>query len=188
MLSVPVGSPAQKRIWGQRFGPHRKQKMATLDELKLAHRLFMRGYPFGRFAVADAPRAGLRRPLAESRFALVTTGGLRCADDVPFDHSIRSGDASFREIPGDVRVADLVEDHKSTAFDHSGIAADRNLALPLDRFRELVGEGRIGSLGERHFSFMGSIIEPARLIGETAPAVASKLAEDAVDAVFLTPV
>ena len=46
----------------------------------------------------------------------------------------------------------------------------------------------VGSLNHRHFSFMGSITAPRRLISETAPQVATKLREDQVDAVFLVPV
>jgi D-proline reductase (dithiol) PrdB len=46
----------------------------------------------------------------------------------------------------------------------------------------------VGALNHRHFSFMGSITAPGRLISETAPAVAQLLQEDQVDAAFLVPV
>jgi D-proline reductase (dithiol) PrdB len=78
--------------------------------------------------------------------------------------------------------------HRSTAFDRSGARKDRNLILPLDRFRELVERGELGALNYRHFSFMGAITAPGRLISKTAPAVAGLLREDDVDAVFLVPV
>jgi len=52
----------------------------------------------------------------------------------------------------------LIEAHKSDSFDHSGVQADRNLAFPMDRFRELVARGEIGAMNHRHFSFMGSIL------------------------------
>ena len=51
--------------------------------------------------------------------------------------------------------------HKSDAFDHSGIENDKNLALPLDQLRELKVESRIGEVGPRHYSLMGSISAPA---------------------------
>lgn len=162
--------------------------MATYDEMDLTVRLFMRNYPFSHFSVRDNPQSVLKKPLSECRFALITSAGLRLADDKPFDRSVKLGDASFREIPNDVDVQSLIEDHKSSSFDHSGVKADKNLALPLDRFRELVSEKKIGSLNNRHFSFMGSIINPRRLISEFAPQVAAKLKRDGVDAVFLTPV
>ena len=64
---------------------------------------------------------------------------------------------------------------------------DRNLVFPLDRFRELAAQGTIGTLNHRHFSFMGSISAPGRLISETAAAVAALLRQDEVDAAFLVP-
>ena len=162
--------------------------MATYDELTFPIRLFMRGYPFSRYTIADNPCTKLKKPLNECKFALVTTAGLRLNDDKPYDHSFKFGDTSFREIPNDVEVQSLIEDHKSSSFDHSGVEADKNLALPLDRFRELEKTGTIGSLNSRHFSFMGSIIGPRTLIKESGPEVAAILKADDVDAVFLTPV
>jgi D-proline reductase (dithiol) PrdB len=162
--------------------------MANYSELKLTHRLFMQNYPFSRYAVADNPCTKLAKPLGECRFALVTTAGLRLKNDVPFDHSIKLGDTSFREISNNVEVQSLIEDHKSSSFDHAGIQSDKNLAFPLERFRELEKKGTIGSLNSRHFSFMGSIINPRNLVKQTAVEVAEKLKTDGVDAVFLTPV
>lgn len=162
--------------------------MATYDEMSLRVRLFMRAYPFGRYAIDPVPCAPLRRPLAEARLAVVTTAGLHTREQTPFDHAINLGDTSYREIPGDIDVQTLLESHESDAFDHAGVTADRNLVFPLDRLRELVQGGEIGRLNRRHFSFMGSIINPRRLIDVTAPEVARALREDAVDCALLTPV
>lgn len=148
----------------------------------------MKGYLFSRHAINPMPRAKLRRPLNEARVALVTTAGLKTAAQAGFDHSIKLGDTSFREIPNTIETRTLIESHRSYAFDHAGIQADNNLAFPLDRFRELETQGVIGQLNHRHFSFMGSIVGPHRLTDETAPQVARGLREDGVDAVFLTPV
>ncbi len=76
----------------------------------------------------------------------------------------------------------------SDAFDHAGIEGDRNLALPLDRLRELIHDGIVGEAAPRHFSIMGSIIAPARLISESGPEIARLLIQDQVDAAFLAPV
>jgi D-proline reductase (dithiol) PrdB len=162
--------------------------MATYDELSLGVRLWMKAYPFHRYAVSPVPCARLRRPLREARVALVTTAGLRLAGQRGFDSYLKAGDATFREIPSAVETRELIEDHKSPSFDHSGILADPNLAFPLDRFRELVADGRIGELNHRHFSFMGSIVNPRRLIERTSVEVAELLRSDGVDAVLLTPV
>jgi D-proline reductase (dithiol) PrdB len=134
------------------------------------------------------PCAPLAKPLDESRVALVTTAGLRTPGQSDFDHSDKRGDPSFREIPNTIETSLLVESHRSYSFDHEAVRSDVNLAFPLDRFRELESQGVIGELNHRHFSFMGSIVGPRRLIDETAPQVAQALAEDRVDAVLLTPV
>ena len=162
--------------------------MATYEDLSLHVRLFMKGYPFGRYAIEPLPRAPLRKPLAAARVALVTTAGLRTPAQSDFDHSIKKGDTSFREIPNTIEMQSLIESHRSYAFDHAGVEADRNLVFPLDRLRELVARGVVGALNHRHFSFMGSIVGPGKLINETAPAVAQMLREDGVDVVLLTPV
>jgi D-proline reductase (dithiol) PrdB len=162
--------------------------LARYEDMSLAARLFMKSYPFSRYAPHEVPCAPLPKPLREARVALVTTGGLHLPDQPPFDESVRLGDASFREIPSGLDPQVLLESHRSGSFDHSGVAADRNMALPLDRFRELVEQRVIGELNHRHFSFMGAIIGPSRLIEETGPEVAGLLRQDGVDAAFLTPV
>lgn len=160
--------------------------MARLSDLKPVYRLFMKAYPYRH--VDWRPGAKRRKPLADSRIAVVTTAGFACPADPPFDASIRGGDCSCRIIPAETDLATLTMSHTSDAFDTSGIAADKNLALPLDRLKSLAETGLIGSVAPRHFSFMGSISAPGRLIARTAPEVAGMMLEDEVDAVLLTPV
>lgn len=162
--------------------------MATFQELAFKYRVFMKAYAFSRFALQSIPCTKLTKPLREARVALVTTAGLHLPEQSGFDFSIAGGDASFREIPDTVRTQTLLESHKSDAFDHSGVEADKNLVFPLDRFRELRERGEIGAFNHRHISFMGSITKPQKLIEETAPQAAQKLREDGVEVVFLTPV
>jgi D-proline reductase (dithiol) PrdB len=160
--------------------------MARLADLKLKYRLFMRAYPYRR--IDWRPGTQLFKPLAESRIALLTSAGFFLPGQPPFDESIRGGDWSFREIPSTARVQSLHIGHRSDAFDHTGVESDQNLALPLDRLRELVQAGEVGSASPRHFSIMGSIVAPGRLISESAPEIVRRLEEDKADAVFLTPV
>jgi D-proline reductase (dithiol) PrdB len=148
----------------------------------------MRNYPFARYAIDPAICSRLAKPLNASRFALVTTAGLRTPEQKDFDDRIKKGDSSYREIPNTIETNKLIESHRSYAFDHRGIRADANLAFPLDRFRELAAKKVIGKLNHRHFSFMGSIVGPRKLREESAPQVARILREDQVDAVLLTPV
>jgi D-proline reductase (dithiol) PrdB len=120
--------------------------------------------------------------------ALVTTAGLSLLDQPPFDVTNKNGDPSFREIPAAISPFLLEMNQRSWSFDHTGILRDRNLALPLDRLREMQQRGEIGAIAPHHYSFMGSIVSPSKLIKETAPEVASRLTADAVDVVLLTPV
>ena len=159
--------------------------MAHIDDLTFAHRLFMKAYPYRH--VDWSPGAHLNKPISQSKFALVTTAALHLPWQRPFDHDIRGGDCSFRELAGDLETSQLKIAHRSSAFDQTGAREDRNLVFPLDRFRELVARKALGALNHRHFSFMGSITLPDRLVSETAPAVAQLLKQDAVDAVFLVP-
>jgi D-proline reductase (dithiol) PrdB len=160
--------------------------MAHLSDLKLTYRIYMAAYRYRQFDWR--PGAVLGKPLAKSRIAVVTTAALHRPDQPAFDETIKGGDWSYRELPLDVDLASLREAHRSDAFDHTGVETDRNLVLPLDRLRELAAQGVIGEPAPRHFSFMGSIPAPGRLVDRTAPEVAAKLRDDGVDAVLLTPV
>jgi D-proline reductase (dithiol) PrdB len=160
--------------------------MGDLNEFSLPLRLFLKAYPWRR--IEPVPWSPLRKPLADCRLALVSSAGLVLPSQPRFDESVKGGDPSFREIPGDVAVSTLLETHRSEAFDHAGMRRDANLVFPIDRLRELAAAGRIGSLNRRHLSFMGSITAPGRLVRDTAPAAANWLAADQVEAALLVPV
>lgn len=160
--------------------------MGSLDEFPLHYRTFLRAYPWRR--IDPVPWTPLAKPLAECRLALVSSAGLVLPEQAPFDASVRGGDPSFRRIPSDADTALLRDSHRSDAWDHAGVAQDANLALPLDRARELVAHGRVGSLATHHLSFMGSITAPGRLVRDTAPPAAAELAADGVDVALLVPV
>jgi D-proline reductase (dithiol) PrdB len=162
--------------------------MASYDELIPKYQQFMLAYPFARFANATVPSQKLYMPLNAARIALITTAGLHTAEQRPFDKTIKGGDCSFREISNEAEIHSLIESQKSDAFDHSGLQQDVNLAFPLDRFRELLENGQIGALNQRHFSFMGSITDPAILISKSIPQAVKQLDSDGVDIAFLTPV
>jgi D-proline reductase (dithiol) PrdB len=160
--------------------------MGDLSEFSLATRLFLRAYRWRR--IDPVPWTPLERPLAHCRLALVSSAGLVTPGQPPFDEDVRGGDPSFREIPADADPRSLIDTHRSESFDHAGIATDANLALPLERVRELAASGRIGSVNRRHLSFMGSITAPGRLVRDTAPAAARALVDDGVDVALLVPV
>ena len=156
--------------------------MAPLRKLDPFSRFFMKLYRGKHYEAT--PHTPLRLPLNECRVALITTAGFLLQGQPPFE----SGDCSYREIPNAIQTQALINGHKSAAYDERGLETDPNLAFPLDRFKELETEGKIGSLNHRHFSFMGSITKPDALITQSAPEVGHKLKTDGVDIAFLTPV
>ena len=121
-------------------------------------------------------------PLAERRVAIVTTAGLQRRGDRPFTKD--AGD--FRIIPGDYDAADLVMSHISINFDRTGFQEDLNVVFPIDRLREMAGEGIIGSVADYHYSFMGAT--PPAKMETTARQLAGVLKDDNVDAVLLVPI
>ncbi len=123
-----------------------------------------------------------RKPLSESRIALVTTGGVHLPEQSRFDIDDPSGDCSYREIPHD--ATDLTWTH---AYYRPDAATDLDVVFPLWTLRRLVADGVVGEANRRHFGFMGAIHDPSLLVETFAPAVAAKLVDDGVNAVLLTP-
>ena len=160
--------------------------MGDLTEFSLPIRLFLKAYPWRR--IDPVPWAPLQKPLAQCRLSLVSSAGFVLPGQTPFDAWIPGGDTSFREIRSDVDVRTLIDTHRSETFDHTGMREDPNLAFPIDRMRELAESGRIGSVNQRHLSFMGSITAPGRLMRQTAPEAAEWLVQDGVDVSLLVPV
>ncbi len=154
--------------------------------LGLKYRAFIKAYRWRR--IDPVPAAALSKPVSQCRVALVSSAGLVAPGDEPFDQEVKGGDFSYRLIAKDAPVQQLEEFHRSEAFDHSGIEADRNMGMPLDRLHEMAAAGEIGEVAPRHVSLMGSITAPGRLSKHTAPAVAKELLADQVDLALLIPV
>ena len=77
--------------------------------------------------------------------------------------------------------------HLSVNFDRSGFQQDINTVFPLERLRELEAEGIVAGISRYHYSFMGAQGDPTNL-ESTGEEIGRLLAEDGVDAAFLTPV
>jgi len=159
--------------------------MAKVSDLSLKDRLWYHRYRFRK--VDPLPWTSEGPPLTGARVAVITSAGLHLPEDPPFDN-VKGGDFSYRWVPEDAAIPGLVCTHPSGAWDRGGVEADRNMALPLDRLRELRAEGVIGEVAPRHASFQGSITAPMRLMRQTAPEVAQGMVDDGVDVVLLTPV
>jgi hypothetical protein len=135
----------------------------------------------------EAPWALPRKPLAQSRLALLSTAGLYIAGEQrPFDAKNIEGDWTFRELPRDVDPQRLEIAH--THYDHRSARQDLNAVFPLQRLKELEGDGVIGSLAPRAFVTSGYCTRLDRVVTETAPKIVRRLQEDQVDAVLHIPV
>lgn len=139
------------------------------------------------------PFTPLRKPLGECRFGLVTSGGLyHKGHEPPFDQERERreppwGDPSFRTLstgmdPVEVGVSHLHINAKDAL-------EDMNILLPIQRFKELAAEGRVGSLADHAYSFMGYQGFPSDQSGWKkiyGPAVRDRLLAEQVDCVLLS--
>ncbi|AND83559.1 D-proline reductase (dithiol) protein PrdB [Clostridium tyrobutyricum] len=123
----------------------------------------------------------LKKPLSECKVAFITAGGIHKKDQVPFN---TAGDYTYRPIPSDTPTSQLMVTHGG--FDNSDINKDVNAMFPLDRLRELVEEGFIGSLADEMYGFMGGGGNVDKFKNETGPEIASKLKAQGVDIVLCT--
>ncbi|MBX6377450.1 MAG: hypothetical protein IRY95_02785 [Clostridia bacterium] len=168
--------------------------MATfrVDSYRFLPRSFRERYEaFPEQPGAPAPAAP-RVLLSEARVSLLTTAGLYLRDSQPpFDLERERrepfwGDPTYRVIPRTARTADIGVAHLHINPDD--ILRDMNVALPIEVFAELERDGVIGSLADRHYSFMGyqgGDIGPWRDV--YGPELARLLREDGVDLLILAP-
>lgn len=126
------------------------------------------------------PWTPLKRPLAEATVAIVTTGGVHCCADTPFD---LTSDASFRAIPRTATSAELCITHGR--YDRRDAARDLNLIFPLERLLALEAEGIVGRVADVHYGF-GFTLNPQDLL---APGhkIGTLCAQAHVDLVVLVP-
>src|SRR6202048_1388528 len=136
----------------------------------------------------DAPFHPLRKPLAQSRVAIVTTAA-------PFDpvkgdqgpgakynggakfYSVYDGDASKTH---DLRIHHIAYDRLHTSADDSGTW------FPLPQLQRLASQGRIGEVAPRFFGATTHRSHPVPL--ETAaPEILARCRADNVDAAVLVP-
>ena len=123
----------------------------------------------------------LKKPLNECKIGYATAGGVHLKVQEPF---YAAGDFTYREIPWDTKVEDLMVTHGG--YDNSDVNKDINCMLPMDRLREIAKEGMIGSLADNMIGFMGGGGNVDKFKNETGPAVAEILKKQGVDICVLT--
>ena len=143
------------------------------------------GFPEYRWVHSEPPVPWTvpRKPLAESRLALVASGGIYVSGQIAFHFK---DDTSFRRIPRDVATIDLRATH--FAYDLTDARSDPNVVFPIDVVRDLVAAGELGELAAEQITFMGGIYSSRRVVDELAPAVTRALQEQQVDLALLVPV
>ncbi len=62
-----------------------------------------------------------------------------------------------------------------------------NCLFPLQRLAELQAAGELGRVAPRHYSMMGYLLRPERMLSESVPTMIEAMREDRVDAVILVP-
>jgi D-proline reductase (dithiol) PrdB len=166
----------------------------VVDSFRYLPSLIKRYYQLNRVnKELPIPFAPLTKPLDECRFGLVTSGGLyhtRSEEGFDQDGERKNpawGDPSFRTLPVDMDLADVGVSHLH--LNHEDILADPNILLPVQRFRDLVAERRVGGLALHAYSFMGYQGFPCDLSGwkdTYGPQVRDQLLAERVDCVLLT--
>ena len=160
--------------------------MPRLEALSEVQRRMLQMFPCMEHD--NSPWTPMRKPLSESRVALVTSAGLHLRGDKPFITDLKGGgDSSYRVLPRCTPAADIIQSHVSIGFDHTSIYRDINVTYPIDRLEELREQGVIGSLADNYYSFMGALRDPSPVVNETGPEVARRMLDEGVEVVFLTP-
>jgi D-proline reductase (dithiol) PrdB len=144
------------------------------------------GHPAYRWTINDAaPWQRLEKPLSECRVTMLTSGGISMCSMPGFDPMARN-DHRLDAIPECASSSDF-QIHDAY-YDHADADQDLNCQFPIDRLRELVASGEIGSLAPRFWSgFMGRIYNRSKVLEESAPAYVAELKKDEVDLLIAVP-
>ena len=139
------------------------------------------------------PWTPLAKPLAECRVALLSTAGLSMKGDAPFDMEMERknpmrGDPSWRALPATATAAGTCANHLH--IDTGYVLRDLNVALPVDRLRELAEQGVIGSVADT--SLLDHGLPGQRLRApwsrRARTAIAAAMRSEEVDLALLAPV
>lgn len=132
----------------------------------------------------SSPWTPFKKPLEQSRIALISTGGLYIRGEQEPFNPVRD-DLTFRLIPKTVDVKRLAISHDN--YDHTDADKDPNVVFPLERMLELERQGFIGELAPEAITIMGRIFRRTQLQKDMIPQMLDKLQAMRVDALFLVP-
>lgn len=153
-----------------------------VDYIPRTRELYSDFAPYRWVVNSDAPPwTPLSKPIAQSKVALMSSGGIMYRDQPRFHRE----DASYRRIPKNATRDELSIWH--FGYITTDAKADPNCVFPLERLREFEHEGVIGELSDPAFSFMGGIYSARKVHEELAPQIADELKRAHVDAFYLVP-
>ncbi len=153
-----------------------------------------------RWQYDTGPFTPLEKPLAECRLGLLTASGhfVEGDDPEPFGVKNMTQEEAIPRIMDFIKIEPILSTIpvdtppqklrlRHPGYDIRGVWKDHNAALPLDRLKELAGEGVIGELLSDAFSFVGATAQTP-LQKKLAPQWAEMLKARKVDAMLLVPV
>lgn len=143
------------------------------------------GYPAYRWVESRGPTPWkvLEKPVAQSRVAIVASGGIYKRGQIAFHYR---DDTSFRIIDSDTPNSELRATH--FAYDLTDARRDPSCVFPLDTLRRLAREGVVGDAAPHAYTFMGGIYSSRKVRELLAPAIAERLIADQVDLALFVPV
>lgn len=128
------------------------------------------------------PWTPIQRPLADSRLALVASGGVHLASQEPFHFR---NDVSHREIPLETENAELRVTH--FGYDVRDARRDPGCVFPLAALRALAAERAIAGLSGPALSFMGGVYSARLVRDELAPRLRDLVLRQQADLAYLVP-
>ena len=136
------------------------------------------------------PWTPLSKPLSKCTVTLISSAGIALKTDMPFDQEGERqnpwwGDPTYRVLPVSATKDDVRLYHLH--IDPSYAEQDLNCLFPLEHLQAMEAKRRIGRVSSRHYSYMGYILNPERLLRETVPALIRDLKADLADVVVLVP-
>lgn len=136
----------------------------------------------------DVSFTPLKKPLAESRVTLISTGEVAIKFDPETEENPmeKTQVGSIYSIPADIEP-DRLYSH-SYAYDrHATNLDDLNTFLPVTRLREAVENGRLGSMAARLHSGQYTYSQ-RKTLERDGPEVLKRCREDGVDIAVLVPI
>jgi D-proline reductase (dithiol) PrdB len=153
----------------------------------------------GKWEYDQGPFTPLRKPLSESRLALITSSGhfVEGRDPEPFGvkdmtqaeavqriDDFLKAEPELSIIPVDTPLEKLRVRHGG--YDITGAQADPDVAFPIRRLKELEKLGAFEKLSDEAYSFVGAASQ-TRILNHVGPQWVDRLKGQGVDVAMMVP-